>query len=185
MSSVETSYSMGTMNKDDILRLTDRGMAIFKHYLPTPFRVGRNFLNPLYEDKHASCNIYYERRSDTYKMKDFGNDDYSGDCFAFVGKLNGLDCKDSKDFIQIMKIIDRDLHLGLSSGNYIETKTITPISPAVTAATSPSKVKRQNLIRWRKRALRLRNLPSGEKRHHARGTEIIPGGFTEEVQQRE
>ena len=142
MSSVETSYSMGTMNKDDILRLTDRGMAIFKHYLPTPFRVGRNFLNPLYEDKHASCNIYYERRSDTYKMKDFGNDDYSGDCFAFVGKLNGLDCKDSKDFIQIMKIIDRDLHLGLSSGNYIETKTITPISPAVTAATSPSKVKK-------------------------------------------
>ena len=75
-------------------------------------------------------------------MKDFGNDDYSGDCFAFVGKLNGLDCKDSKDFIQIMKIIDRDLHLGLSSGNYIETKTITPISPAVTAATSPSKVKK-------------------------------------------
>mgnify|MGYP002949822230 FL=1 len=142
MSSVETSYSMGTMNKDDILRLTDRGMAIFKHYLPTPFRVGRNFLNPLYEDKHASCNIYYERRSDTYKMKDFGNDDYSGDCFAFVGKLNGLDCKDSKDFIQIMKLIDRDLHLGLSSGNYIETKTITPISPAVTAATSPSKVKK-------------------------------------------
>ena len=58
MSSVETSYSMGTMNKDDILRLTDRGMAIFKHYLPTPFRVGRNFLNPLYEDKHASCNIW-------------------------------------------------------------------------------------------------------------------------------
>ena len=61
--------------------------AIFKHYLPTPFRVGRNFLNPLYEDKHASCNIYYERRSDTYKMKDCGNDDYSGDCFAFVGKM--------------------------------------------------------------------------------------------------
>ena len=105
MSSVETSYSMGTMNKDDILRLTDRGMAIFKHYLPTPFRVGRNFLNPFYEDKHASCNIYYERRSDTYKMKDFGNDDYSGDCFAFVGKLNGLDCKDSKDFIQIVTCI--------------------------------------------------------------------------------
>ena len=37
--------------------------------------------------------IYYEQKSgSTYKMKDFGNDDYSGDCFAFVGKLNGLDC---------------------------------------------------------------------------------------------
>ena len=74
MSYVETSYSMGTMNKDDILRLTDRGIAIFKHYLPTPFRIRRNFLNPFYEDKHASSNIYYKRRSDTYKKKDFSND---------------------------------------------------------------------------------------------------------------
>lgn len=107
---------MGTMNKNDILRLTDRGMAVFRHYLPTPFRVGRNFLNPLYADRHASCNIYYDRKSDTYKMKDFGNDDYSGDCFALVGKLNGLDCKQAKEFIEIMTIIDRDLHLGLMDG---------------------------------------------------------------------
>ena len=118
-------------------------------------------------------------------MKDFGNDDYSGDCFAFVGKLNGLDCKDSKDFIQIMKIIDRDLHLGLSSGNYIETKTITPISPAVTAATSPSKVKRQDLYTLAQRALRLRNCLWGKSGITQEVLEIIPGGFTEEVQQRE
>ena len=43
-----------------------------------------NFLNPLYEDNKASCNIYFDRRSGIYKMKDFGNDSYSGDCFFFV-----------------------------------------------------------------------------------------------------
>jgi len=46
-------------------------------------------------------------------MKDFGNEDYSGDCFDFVGKLNNLDCKQSADFIQIIRIINQDLNLGL------------------------------------------------------------------------
>lgn len=85
-----------------------------------------------------------------------------------------------------MKIIDRDLHLGLSSGNYIETKTITPISPAVTAATSPSKVKKARPYTLAQKSFTgCGTCLLGKKRHHARGTEIIPGGFTEEVQQRE
>ena len=183
MSSVETSYLMATMNKDDILRLTDRGMAIFKHYLPTPFRVGRNFLNPLYEDKHASCNIYYERRSDTYKMKDFGNDDYSGDCFAFVGKLNGLDCKEPKDFIQIMKIIDRDLHLGLSSSNYNEIKTATPPhSYYPETDTDIQSEEGTTLYVGAKKLYGYGTCLLGKKRHHAGGAEIVPGGFVKEVQ---
>lgn len=127
------------MNKEDILRMTDKGMAIFRHYLPTPFRVGRNFHNPLYEDKHASCNIYYERRSDMYRLKDFGNDDYSGDCFALVGKLNGLNCKEPKDFIEIMTIIDRDLHLGLTKN---EKQIFTPITAIVPEPVPPVKKKR-------------------------------------------
>lgn len=84
------------MNKEDILLLTDKGLAVFKHYIPFPFKLGRNFLNPLYKDSKASCNVYFDRRSGMYKMKDFGNDDYSGDCFALVGKLNGLNCKELK-----------------------------------------------------------------------------------------
>lgn len=102
------------MNKEDILLLTDKGLAVFKHYIPFPFKLGRNFLNPLYKDSKASCNVYFDRRSGIYKMKDFGNDDYSGDCFALVGKLNGLNCKEPKDFVEILAIIDRDMHLGLS-----------------------------------------------------------------------
>ena len=102
------------MDKADVLRLTDKGLDVFKHYIPFPFRIGRNFLNPLYKDSKASCNIYFDRRGEVYKMKDFGNDDYSGDCFTLVGKLNNLNCKVSKDFVEIMEIINGDLHLGLS-----------------------------------------------------------------------
>lgn len=102
------------LSKDNILRTTDKGLTVFRHYIAIPFQLGRNFLNPLYEDKHASCNIFFDRRNDCYRLKDFGNDDYSGDCFAFVGKLNGLDCRSPKDFIQIMTKINSDLHLCLA-----------------------------------------------------------------------
>ncbi|MDR1610660.1 MAG: bifunctional DNA primase/helicase, partial [Candidatus Symbiothrix sp.] len=80
------------LNKETILKLTDNGMAVFKRYIPCQWRVGRNFLNPLYDDKKASCNVYFDRRNGCYRLKDFGNDDYSGDCFSFVGKLKGFDC---------------------------------------------------------------------------------------------
>ena len=109
-------YVENKIDKEDILRLTDRGLSVFKHYIPVAFRLGKNFLNPFYQDKRASCNVYYERKSGVYKLKDFGNDDYSGDCFALVGKLHGLDCKRAKEFVEIMAVIDRDLHLGLMDG---------------------------------------------------------------------
>ena len=100
-------------NKDALLERTNNGLDIFRHYISGQWRVGRNFLNPLYEDSKASCNIYYDRRSQTYKMKDFGNDAYSGDCFDIVGKINGLDCNNPKDFVEILKTINSDLSLGI------------------------------------------------------------------------
>ena len=100
-------------------------MSVFKHYLPGNWRIGRNFLNPLYQDKKASCNIYFDRHSGMYKMKDFGNDNYSGDCFFFVGQLKGLDCNRAGDFVEILEIIDRDLGLGLATGSPI---AITPVT---------------------------------------------------------
>lgn len=122
------------MNKEDILLLTDKGLAVFKYYIPFSFKLGRNFLNPLYKDSKASCNVYFDRRNGMYKMKDFGNDDYSGDCFALVGKLNGLNCKEPKDFVQILAIIDRDMHLGLSdkSEMRISSTTSVPVIAEVT-----------------------------------------------------
>lgn len=99
------------LSKDEILNRTNRGLDVFKHYISFPFKVGRNFLNPLYEDNKASCNIYLDRNSNTYRMKDFGNDDFSGDCFSFVAKLKGLNCNHAQSFIEILEYISSDLHL--------------------------------------------------------------------------
>ena len=102
------------LSKDEILRRTGNGLDVFKHYIPGQWRVGRNFYNPLYDDHKASCNVYFDRRSGVYRMKDFGNDAYSGDCFDIISKLTGLDCANSQDFISIMQTINHDLNLGLS-----------------------------------------------------------------------
>jgi hypothetical protein len=103
------------LSKEEILARTDKGLNVFKHYLPFPFRVGRNFLNPLYEDKKASCNVYFDRTNDQYKLKDYGNDNYSGDCFNFVGKILGTDCRHADSFIEILQKINQDLTLGMEN----------------------------------------------------------------------
>lgn len=129
------------MNKEDILQLTDKGLSIFKYYIPFPFKLGRNFLNPLYKDSKASCNVYFDRRNGMYKMKDFGNDDYSGDCFALVGKLNGLNCKEPKDFVEILSIIDRDMQLGLSEKSKMRTTFATNV-PVISGVVHSQKKKK-------------------------------------------
>jgi len=103
------------LSKEEILARSDKGLNVFKHYLPFPFRVGRNFLNPLYEDKKASCNVYFDRTNDQYKLKDYGNDNYSGDCFNFVGKILGTDCRHADSFTEILQKINQDLCLGLEN----------------------------------------------------------------------
>lgn len=108
------------------MQATDRGLSVFRHYLPVPFRIGKKFLNPLYKDTKASCNVYYDRRHSVYKMKDFGNEEYSGDCFELVGTMTWLSCRNAKDFVEIMRIIDHDLHLGLADGyeNCVDTSSV-------------------------------------------------------------
>ena len=105
------------LKKEEILSRTNKGLSVFKHYISGNWRIGRNFLNPLYDDNKASCNVYFDRRSGVYKLKDFGNDSYSGDCFFFVGMLKGIDCNNPSGFVEILETIDRDLGLGLTTGN--------------------------------------------------------------------
>ncbi len=128
------------LNKDEILRRTNNGLDIFRHYIPGQWRTGRNFLNPLYEDRKASCNIWFDRRSGCYRLKDFGNDDFSGDCFFYAGKLNGLDCNNSKDFIEILQTINREMSLGLSDDgdtSFIVSVTSAPPKSATVQETLP------------------------------------------------
>ena len=58
------------LNKDELLRRTNNGLDVFKHYISTQWKTGRNFLNPLYEDRKASCNVYFDRRNGVYKIKE-------------------------------------------------------------------------------------------------------------------
>lgn len=151
------------IRKDDILKMTEKGISVFRYYLPVDFKVGKNFLNPFYKDTKASCNIYYERKAGVFKMKDFGNEDYSGDCFELVGRLNGLSCKEPKEFVEIMEMINRDLHLGLSTHEeYHVSHSKVPQKSEVVS--EEPKAKSVRLILSCKSPLRLRNLPFGANR---------------------
>lgn len=97
--------------KEDILSATRNGLSVFKHYIPFEFRLGKNFKNPFYKDTRASCNIYYDRHNQCFKIKDFGNPDFSGDCFSFVAQIKGLNVQ--RDFLNVLQIINRDLNLNL------------------------------------------------------------------------
>ena len=95
--------------KIQILNRTRQGLDVFHHYLGVKFIPNRSFKNPLYNDTKASCSIYLNKKSGIYMMKDFGDPEYSGDCFWLVGKMLGLDMK--SDFKQILRRINEDMHL--------------------------------------------------------------------------
>lgn len=75
--------------KNEILERTNQGLDVFRHYISCDFSIAKNFKNPFYKDTRASFNIYFDKRRNQYQMKDFGNDDYSGDCFVLVGLILG------------------------------------------------------------------------------------------------
>jgi hypothetical protein len=150
------------LNKSDILRKTNGGLQIFRYYLNVDFQIGKNFLNPFYKDSKASCNVFFDRHKQLYRLKDFGDDTYSGDCFALVAKLRGLDCKNADDFITILSIVNCDLNLNLDENLQINTKPLKPITrieknkpepPLIQQKAKPYKITRKNfsqkdLIFW-------------------------------------
>ncbi len=97
--------------KDEILDYTNRGLEVFCFYMSIDFVLKRNFRNPLYDDHKASCNIYFDAKQQCYRMKDFGNDFYSGDCFGFAAMMLGLDVR--TEFPKVLASIIRDLQLNL------------------------------------------------------------------------
>ena len=103
-----------SLNKDSILHATNRGLNVFKHFMGSRFnKIGKSFKSPFYQDNKASCYVYLDKKSNIYKFKDFGDSEYSGDCFFFVGKIFGISCEDRSDFIRILEIIDIELGLCL------------------------------------------------------------------------
>ncbi len=110
------------MTKEEILNRTESGLLVFRHFIHGNWKVGKNFLNPFYEDKKASCNVYFDKKSGTYKIKDFGDSRFNGDCFQLVATLNHLQTSDREDFKRVLQIISKELFFGNDS-NPIESKT--------------------------------------------------------------
>lgn len=129
------------MEKEDILRRTNGGLDVFRHYIPGNWRVGKNFLNPFYKDTKASMHVYYDRHNGIYRMKDFGDGRYSGDCFTLVGLLNGWSCTHAQDFVCIMAKIAHDLNLQVDTCPM--TATATGCKTLENTATAPA-IKNEN-----------------------------------------
>ena len=119
--------------KEEILQKTNHGLEVFCFYMPIDFVPKRNFRNPLYDDKRASCNIYFDAKSQCYRMKDFGNEAYSGDCFWFAATILGLDVR--TEFRKVLAAIIHDLGLNIpiEEREVSEKKRIYPriSSPAI------------------------------------------------------
>lgn len=113
--------------RDEILARTDGGLQIFKFYMPIDFKLKKNFRNPLYDDRNASCNIFYSQRYGVYLMKDFGDDSYSGDCFKFAAAMIGLDV--NRDFKQVLNTIINDLRLPIQVTSQYVRYEPTPMPP--------------------------------------------------------
>lgn len=99
------------IDKNEILSLTQGGLNVFSHYLGFEVNLHRNFRSPFYEDKRASCHIYYDRETSVYKFYDHGNPTYCGDCFWFVATLMGLNVK--SNFPEVIEAIVQRLGLHL------------------------------------------------------------------------
>ena len=97
------------IDKEQILLLTQGGLNVFSHFLGFEVNLHRNFRSPFYDDKRASCHIFYDRKSSSYKFYDHGDTTYSGDCFWFVATMRGLNLKTS--FPEVQETIVQELGL--------------------------------------------------------------------------
>ena len=123
------------LTKDAVLQATNKGLDVFKHFLGSRFtKVGKSFRSPFYKDNRASCYVYFDNKSGIYKFKDFGDSEYSGDCFFMVGKIFALGCDDRAEFLRILEIIDGELYLNLEENQQKVDRLIKENKGAVTRA---------------------------------------------------
>lgn len=136
--------------KEEILSRTNKGLDVFCFYMPIDFVPKRNFRNPMYDDRRASCNIYLDNKSGCYRMKDFGNDAYSGDCFWFAATMLGLDVR--KDFVKVLETINRDLQLNIcierKEHSNPHTMMMKPCKPPLVQP--PNRLKKMEGKKWYK-----------------------------------
>ena len=126
------------LSKDDILLVTDGGLDVFKYFFRSNWPgLRKPFLNPFYKDTKPSCFLFQESDSRKVILVDFGNSEFSCDCFGFVGHIFNLRTQ-GDEFLQILEIIDRELSLNITDNHdrireikrqFPEVKTASEIDP--------------------------------------------------------
>lgn len=104
----------GKLRKDltlkTILEITEE-YEIFRHYLGHDFKLGVPFRSPFHRDFDPSASIIRTSKGQLH-FTDFGSVKFSGKVIDFVGKFYP-----GYNFNQLLKTIDRDMKLGISSGS--------------------------------------------------------------------
>jgi len=137
------------LEKEDILRRITP-YDIYRLYQGS-FKLNDVCVNYHRGEKNPSL-IISTRLSSQLRHKDFGDKDWSGDCFNFVQQIHRC------DFGTALKIIDRDFCLGLTNGKVVNNKQIiTWGQPEVEEKRPPlfqiiyySHMSRQALDYWKK-----------------------------------
>lgn len=108
-----------SLSIDTVLERTSP-FEIFKYYIPGDWKINEIMCSPLRNDKNPSFLI--GNKYGELNFKDFAIDEHKGDCFKFVKILYNLPNLDT-----VLKVIDRDLNLGISEGSTVRTSIIKPI----------------------------------------------------------
>ena len=110
--------------RQQILYLTGGGLDVFTHYLGDVC-LKRIFKNPFREDSRPSCHLYANKNTYgqvEYYLQDFGDSSFCGNCFAIVARLCNMNAKTA--FKDILKVIDKELCLGLFNNPFPQTEII-------------------------------------------------------------
>ena len=110
--------------RQQILYLTGGGLDVFTHYLGDVC-LKRIFKNPFREDSRPSCHLYANKNTYgqvEYYLQDFGDSSFCGNCFAIVARLCNMNVKTA--FKDILKVIDKELCLGLFNNPFPQTEII-------------------------------------------------------------
>lgn len=99
----------------------------------TPYEIYKHFFGD-FEPNQVTCNKYRGDKSPSFVIGnkygelthfDYGASDYwKGDCFAFVKQLNG----NSLSLDEVLRLIDKELNLGIASGSEVRNSLISPIN---------------------------------------------------------
>lgn len=120
--------------REQILQKTDNGYDVFTHYFGS--QAGKKIFTNVYRnDVHPSCVL--KLKNGRYILKDYGNNDWYGDCFSIVAMIEQLNVKD--DFIKILSIINSELSLGFDITGCKSSHRITDFPVGNTTSTSKIK----------------------------------------------